>query len=73
MQLSDNGQIDVPCPLSADLTGDCHVKMDDFSILASQWQQTGDPVDCLLTADLAGGDCHITLEDILIMASQWLE
>jgi hypothetical protein len=73
MQLSDTGQITVPCPLLADLTGDCQVKLDDFSILASQWQQSGNPADCLLTADIDGDDCDITLEDFMVMASQWLE
>ena len=62
----------VPCPLAADLTGDCQVRMDDFSVLASQWQMTGDPGNCTLTADLAGGDCAVTLADLLVLAGEWM-
>ena len=73
LQLSDTGQLAVPCPLAADLTGDCHVRLDDFSILASQWLQTGNPVDCSLTADLAGDDCAVTVEDLIMMIDEWMD
>ena len=73
MQLSDTGEITVPCPLAADLTGDCSVRMDDFAVLALQWQETGNPADCGLTADIAGNDCAVTLDDLLVFAGQWLE
>jgi hypothetical protein len=73
MLLSDTGQITVPCPLTADLTGDCRVRLDDFSILASQWQQSGDPGNCQLSADLTADDCSVTMADLIIMINEWLE
>ena len=73
MQLSDTGQITVPCPLIADLNGDCHVRLDDFSIFAAQWMQSGNPADCTLTADFVGDDCTVTIEDLIVMINEWLE
>ncbi|MCF7957840.1 MAG: FG-GAP-like repeat-containing protein [Phycisphaerae bacterium] len=73
MQLNDSGEVTVPCLLLADLTGDCHVQMDDLSIFVSQWLQSGDPADCPLSADLAGNDCIVKMEDFAIMVSEWLE
>jgi hypothetical protein len=72
MQLSDTANVTVPCTLAADLTGDCHVKLDDFAILAAQWLQTGDPGSCTLTADLAGSDCAVTLDDLAVLIDEWL-
>jgi hypothetical protein len=71
MQLSDEGQATVPCTLQADLTGDCHVLLDDLAVLAGQWLQSGDPAGCLLQADLALDDCHIDLQDFAVMAQEW--
>ena len=73
MQLSDTGQITVPCPLAADLTGDCSVRLDDFSILAAQWLLSGDPGNCPLSADLTGDDCSVTQADLIIMINEWLD
>jgi hypothetical protein len=73
MQLADTADVTVPCPLASDLTGDCHVLMDDFAALATQWQQSGDPGNCLLTAELAGNDCTVTLDDLMVMVTEWLQ
>lgn len=73
MQLSDTANVTAPCTLTADLTGDCHVKLDDFAILAAQWLQTGDPGSCTLTADLAGSDCAVTLDDLAVLIDEWLQ
>lgn len=73
MQLSDTADVTVPCPLAADLTGDCHVRLDDFAVLAAQWLQSGDPGNCPLTADLAGDDCAVTMDDLAVMIDEWLQ
>ncbi|MBI9019409.1 MAG: VCBS repeat-containing protein [Phycisphaerae bacterium] len=73
IQLEDDGQITVPCDLSADLTGDCHVRLDDFAILSSQWLSIGMPENCSLSADIADEDCIVDQKDLAVMISQWLQ
>lgn len=72
MELSDTAAITVPCPLVADITGDCHVLLNDFSILALEWLKQGDPTDCHLSSDLTG-DCLVSVEDLKEMIKEWLE
>jgi hypothetical protein len=73
MQLSDTADVTVPCTLVADLTGDCHVLLDDFAVLAAEWLLSGDPGSCPLTADLAGDDCAVTFADLAVMIDEWLQ
>lgn len=73
MTLADAGDVTVPCALAADLTGDCHVRLDDFAVLASEWLAAGDPAACALAADLAGDDCAVTLADLAVLMDAWLE
>jgi hypothetical protein len=57
------------CP-AGDLNADCLVNLADFSILASQWQDTG-----VLSADLyplPDGDGLVDLFDLAVLAENWL-
>jgi hypothetical protein len=72
MQLSDVGQFTVPCTLTADLTGDCRVLIDDFAVLAAEWLQSGDTENCPLSADLAGDDCLVNMADFTAFIEEWL-
>ena len=61
------------CSLSADLTGDCYVNIDDLDVFAGQWLLTDERRDCSLCADLTGYYCSVTFEDFAIIAEQWLQ
>jgi hypothetical protein len=53
--------------LAGDLTGNGAVNLDDFTILAAQWQLCNNP-----TADLTGDGC-VNLEDVLLMSEYWMD
>ncbi len=55
---------------SADLSQSGRVELDDFAILAAQWQGTA----AIPSADIApaGGDGTVDLLDMLVMAENWL-
>jgi hypothetical protein len=60
------------CPLSADLTGDCIVDIDDLRIFAAQWLVPGDDYYCTMGGNIVGAACLVTLEDFAEFASQWM-
>lgn len=60
------------CPLSADLTGDCVVNIDDLRVFATQWLVPGDDCYCTMGGNLIGTQCLVTLEDLAEFASQWM-
>lgn len=60
------------CVLIADLTGDCHVDLDDLDALCRQWLETGTPGNCPWGEDL-DGNCNINLADLAVLAREWLE
>jgi len=72
MSLNDQAHFAL-CLLTTDLTGDCHITLDDFSILASQWLQSGNPAACALTADLANDDCVVNSDDLMALIADWLK
>ncbi len=72
MQLSGQGVIDVNNRIASDLNGDGFVRLDDFAILAMQWQLSDEPDNCLLSAELAGDDCFVTIADFEFMVSEWM-
>jgi hypothetical protein len=61
------------CPLSADLTGDCIVNIDDLRVFATQWLVPGDDYYCTMGGNLIGTTCLVTLEDFAEFASQWMK
>jgi hypothetical protein len=68
----DNIVITVPCELSADLSGDCFVDLEDLALFASAWLRT----DCV-TPDWCGGadldaSGDVGLKDLAELVSQWL-
>jgi hypothetical protein len=68
----DNIVITVPCLLTADLSGDCIVDMEDLAVLASAWQRTG----CVAPDWCGGADIDasgaVGLDDLAELVSQWL-
>jgi hypothetical protein len=68
---TDEGSVDIVCPLLADLTGDCHVSLPDLVVLCGQWMASEDPGNCTLSAELAGGDCKVNLNDFAVLQSEW--
>jgi hypothetical protein len=60
------------CPLSADLTGDCIVNIEDLRVFATQWLAPGDDYYCTMGGNLVGTKCLVTLEDFAEFASQWM-
>lgn len=50
-----------------DLTGDWFVNLEDFTLMARQWQSCAET-----TADLTGEGC-VTMEDLKILLESWLE
>jgi hypothetical protein len=60
------------CPLSADLTGECIVNLEDLWIFSTQWLVPGDDYYCMMGGNLVGTKCLVTLEDFAEFASQWL-
>ena len=68
---TDLGQVDILCPLQADLTGDCHVTLADLIVFAQEWLASGDPGNCELDADLSGEDCKVNLYDFSVLKNEW--
>lgn len=60
------------CPLSADLTGECIVDLEDLRIFASQWLVPGDDYYCMMGGNLVGDKCLVTLEDFAEFVAQWM-
>ena len=72
MQLSTQGVVNVVGRIASDLNHDGYVRLDDFAILAMQWQLAGDIDNCTLISELSGTDCEIDLADLEVMAVEWL-
>lgn len=53
--------------LAGDITGEGRVNLEDFAILADQWQSCDNP-----SADLTGDGC-VHLDDVLLMSEYWLD
>jgi hypothetical protein len=68
----DNIVITVPCLLTADLSGDCFVDLEDLAVFASEWLRT----DCVTPDWCGGADMDTTgdvgLSDLAELVSQWL-
>ena len=66
-----SGELPAKCG-GADITGSSgRADLNDFAVLASQWQQTG-----TLSGDIApqpDGDNIVNLEDLAALAEHWLE
>lgn len=69
--ISESANATVPCELTSELSGDCHITYEDFTVLAGQWLETGTPPACP-AADVAGGDCTVNLTDLQAMINEWL-
>ena len=59
------------CQGKADLNGDCHVDLVDFSIAAFWWHQTLSPTFRITEIERLNGDGMIDLIDFSIMAYYW--
>ncbi|MCP4711813.1 MAG: DUF1565 domain-containing protein [Planctomycetes bacterium] len=54
----------------ADQNGDGCVTLMDVAIFCSQWLDSGNPLACTLTAELAGDDCLVNFLDYAFLAAQ---
>ena len=54
----------------ADQNGDGCITLMDLSIFCAQWLDSGNPLACTLTAELAGDDCMVNFLDYAFLAAQ---